>query len=51
MTKENTIIKRTAKINCPVLNIIGLVISYSVLEKVESIEFTHYTGPIDERGF
>lgn len=43
MTRENTIIKRMAKINCPVLNILGLIISYSVIEKVESIEFTHYT--------
>ena len=41
MTKENTMIKRTAKINCPVLNIMEIQISYSVIEKVESIEFTH----------
>lgn len=43
MTKENTIMKRMAKINCPVLNIMGFQISYSVIEKVESIEFTHFT--------
>lgn len=51
MTKENTIIKRMAKINCPVLNIMEIQISYSVIEKVESIEFTHLTEPIVERGF
>ncbi len=43
MTKENTMIKRMAKINCPVLNIKGFQISYSVIEKVESTEFTHFT--------
>ncbi len=41
MTKENTIKKRMAKINCPVLNIMDIQISYSVIEKLESIEFTH----------
>jgi hypothetical protein len=51
MTKENTIIKRMAKINCPVLNILEIRISYSVKEKVESIEFTHLTEPIVDRGF
>ena len=43
MTKENTIIKRKAKINCPVLNIMDIRISYSINEKTESIEFTHFT--------
>jgi len=43
MTKENAIMKRMAKINCPVLNIIEIQISYSVNEKSESIEFTPFT--------
>jgi len=51
MTKENTIIKRIAKINCPVLNIMEIQVSYSVIEKVESTEFTHLTEPIVDRGF
>ena len=51
MTKEKTMIKSMAKINCPVLNIMEIQISYSVKEKVESIEFTHLTEPIVDRGF
>jgi len=43
MTKENAIIKRMAKINCPVLNIMDIQISYSVNKKRESIEFTPFT--------
>ncbi len=35
--------KRIAKINCPVLNIMDIQISYSVIEKLESIEFTQFT--------
>jgi len=40
MTKENIIRKRMAKISCPVLNIIEIQISYSGIEKLESLEFT-----------
>ena len=43
MTKENTMIKRMAKINCPVLNIKDIQISYSVNKKILSIEITHFT--------
>ena len=43
MTRENAIIKRMAKINCPVLNIMDIQISYSVNVKNESIEFTPFT--------
>jgi len=35
--------ERMAKINCPMLNIMDIQISYSVIEKVESIEFTQFT--------